>query len=169
MSNVIQSVHQPRSDDNFRDVRRAALMNLPLTPSTLPLILARARDVDPAIRKLVYTSVLASRLPHPRLLSAEQREKSVRDGLNDREKSVQEAAGGMLRAWLDACKGDTRQLWNSGRSIAVEDRDATLSAMVQFLNLFDLTRSGRQVSHDALLYLFTTIPKLSDILSFDGV
>lgn len=93
----------------------------------------------------------------------------MRDGLNDREKSVQEAAGGMLKAWLNACKGDPEQLLNSGRSTMVEDRGALLSATVRFLNLFDLSGPGRQVSHDALLYFFTAIPELSDLISFHGV
>src|SRR5712672_32031 len=36
-----------------RDVRCAAFLNIPFTAQTLPAVLARTRDVDPTVRRLV--------------------------------------------------------------------------------------------------------------------
>ncbi|KAF8635378.1 hypothetical protein AX15_000383 [Amanita polypyramis BW_CC] len=44
--------------DSSPEVRRAALLNMPLTPLTIPHILARTRDTDVTMRKLVYSAVL---------------------------------------------------------------------------------------------------------------
>ncbi|KAJ7863492.1 nuclear condensing complex subunit [Mycena olivaceomarginata] len=65
--------------DPAADVRRAALLHVPLTAATLPALLARARDADPATRRAVYAA---------RAL--------VRAGLGDREAAVKAAAGRMV-------------------------------------------------------------------------
>ena len=90
----------------YREVRRAALYNLPRTPQTLPYILARTRDVDPILRRIVYHGSLSSAaLPDPRVLSIAQREGVVQNGLGDREASVRKATAGMLGGWLDHAGG----------------------------------------------------------------
>ncbi len=92
------------------DVRRAALLNIPITAQTLPTVLTRTRDVDMTVRRLVYGSVLLAHadLPddampgaaHPRALTIAQREQIVRNGLGDREPAVRAAAGKFIGAWL---------------------------------------------------------------------
>lgn len=95
------------TDPGYREVRRAALYNLPRTPQTLPHILGRTRDIDPIIRRTVYAgSLSAAALPDPRVLSIAQREEVVRNGLGDREPAVRKAAAGMLGGWLDHAEGD---------------------------------------------------------------
>ncbi|KAF8636938.1 hypothetical protein AX17_003189 [Amanita inopinata Kibby_2008] len=44
--------------DPSPEVRRAVLLNIPLNPVTLPHVLARTRDTDLTMRKLVYSAIL---------------------------------------------------------------------------------------------------------------
>lgn len=68
----------------------------------MPLIIARTRDVDPTLRRLVYNGSLSSvSLPDARVLSIAQREDVVRNGLGDREGNVRKATAGMLGGWYD--------------------------------------------------------------------
>lgn len=90
-----------------REVRRAALYNLPRTPATVPHILARTRDSDATLRRIVYLGPLSTQaLPDPRVLSIAQREEVVKNGLGDREPAVRRAAAFMLGEWLTAAGGD---------------------------------------------------------------
>jgi condensin complex subunit 3 len=76
-------------------------------PVTLPIILARSRDVDPILRRTVYHgSLSAASLPDARILTIAQREEVVRNGLGDREPNVRKAAAVMLGGWLDQAGGD---------------------------------------------------------------
>jgi condensin complex subunit 3 len=111
------------------DVRRAILANIRIDPASLPLIIQRARDVEPPTRRLVYTAVLLPNIwltdptaagltaakptpasapthtmgpTHPRALSIAQREAIVRAGLGDREDAVRAACGVLLAAWVRA-------------------------------------------------------------------
>jgi hypothetical protein len=91
---------------DLSEVRRAALYNLPRNPHTLPHILARTRDADPILRRTVYAGSLSPiALPDCRILSMEQREEVVRNGLGDREAGVRKAAAGMLGGWVDQADG----------------------------------------------------------------
>lgn len=111
-------VHVMRHDPSA-DVRRAALLNIPPTPATLPPLLERLQDVDPAIRRSVYLVVL------PALADQQPREDVdgvqmavglglgeaaladvVKTGLHDREESVLRAARRLVHHWLRACAGD---------------------------------------------------------------
>lgn len=93
--------------DPAGEVRRAALYNLPRTPATLAVILARTRDVDPILRRTVYQgSLSAAGLPDARVLTIAQREEVVRNGLGDRDPSVRKAAAAMLGGWLDQAEGN---------------------------------------------------------------
>jgi condensin complex subunit 3 len=145
------------------DVRRAALLNIPVTAQTLPTMLARTRDVDTTVRRLVYGSVLLAHaeLPddampgaaHPRVLTISQREQIVRNGLGDREPAVRAAAGKLVGAWVDAVGVGTK------KGAVVED-------LLAFLGSFDLRESA--VVEDALLSVFVTRVDVFDALEFDG-
>lgn len=147
----------------FSDVRRAALLNIPVTAQTLPAILARTRDVDTTVRRLVYASVLLTHaeLPddampgaaHPRALTIAQRELIVRNGLGDREPVVRAAAGKLVGAWVDAVSVGTK-------------KDMILEDLLAFLGTFDLRESA--VVEDALLSVFVTRVDVFDALDFDG-
>jgi condensin complex subunit 3 len=147
----------------FSDVRRAALLNIPVTAQTLPAVLARTRDVDTTVRRLVYASVLLAHaeLPddampgvaHPRALTIAQRELIVRNGLGDREPAVRAAAGKLVGAWVDAVSVGTK-------------KGSVLEDLLAFLGTFDLRESA--VVEDALLSVFVTRVDVFDALEFDG-
>ncbi|KAI0063895.1 hypothetical protein BV25DRAFT_1823946 [Artomyces pyxidatus] len=149
--------------DPSADVRRAALLNILVSPTSLSALLARTRDVDTTIRKLVYSAVLEPNCfssiaeeervvghAHPRALTIAQRELIVRNGLGDREPTVRAAAGKLVGAWVDAVGG--------GKGMVGED-------MIAFLEMFDLGEGS--VAEDALLSVFVTRVDLFDGLEFD--
>ena len=87
-----------------REIRRASLVNLMPTPSSLPAILSRMRDVDATLRKIVYHHVLAE-LPSPLVLTIAQREQICQIGLGDRDPTVRAAAGKVIGGWVECVGG----------------------------------------------------------------
>lgn len=83
---------------NNSEVRRAALYQLDVHPTSLPYILSRTRDVDPIIRRFIYSHALAE-LPSMNILTREQRNTIVKSGLRDREDSVKKAAAKLIGTW----------------------------------------------------------------------
>ncbi|GJJ15062.1 hypothetical protein Clacol_009337 [Clathrus columnatus] len=128
--------------DPAAEVRRATLLNIPISQRTLPAILSRTRDVDDVIRKIVYSHVL-SQIPHPKQLTISQRELIVRNGLGDRQPPVRAAAAKLVASWVDLYGGD----------------------LLEFLKSFDLIVS--EVSEDVLLSVFVTKTEILDKFQFD--
>ena len=92
-------------NDPSADVRRSLLLNLPLTPTTLPYLLERARDLDPATRRALYSRLLPA-LGDFRHLSLSMREKLLRWGLRDRDENVRKATARLFRErWIEDCAG----------------------------------------------------------------
>ncbi|KAH9921582.1 nuclear condensing complex subunit [Amylocystis lapponica] len=149
--------------DTSPDVRRAALVNLPLGPHTLPPLLARTRDIDATVRRLVYASVLEPHcvpdsgaglgFTHPRALTIAQREIIVRNGLGDREDAVKTAAGKLMGVWVDVV-----------REGAQGKADNLQEDMLAFLALFDLAEGT--IAEDALTSVFTTRIDIFDNIEF---
>lgn len=86
------------------EVRRAAMCNLDLHPTTLPYILSRSRDIDPINRKVIYAQSLAE-LPNMAVLSPEQRNIVIKNGLRDREESVKKTAAKLIGKWAGNVEG----------------------------------------------------------------
>jgi len=152
-------------------VRRAAILNMPLTTITLPAILSRTRDTDTTNRKLVYSAVLEPHceagssgqdieVGHPRALTIAQRELVVRNGLGDREGVVRSAAGSLVGAWVDVV-GD-----GSNAKGKEKDKGTIEQDVVALLKLFDLAESN--VVEDALLSVFKGRVDIFDALEFGG-
>jgi condensin complex subunit 3 len=79
---------------------------MPTTATTLPYLLERSHDVDPATRRAVFTHLLPS-LGDFRQLSIKMRERMLRYGLNDRDESVRKAAKNMFNhRWVQDANGD---------------------------------------------------------------
>ena len=146
-------------------MRRAALVNIPLVPASLDIILSRTRDVDPVTRKLVYNGVLQSKLGHPRQLSIAQREQIVKDGLGDREPGVRVAAGKLVTSWFDTAMTEALE---TKESTWVGDDGGVMKGLIHFLGLFDVVGPGEAVAVDAVLSIFTTRPDVPDIFTFEG-
>ncbi|KZT61424.1 hypothetical protein CALCODRAFT_506217 [Calocera cornea HHB12733] len=124
----------------WSEVRRAALLNTPASPTTLPDLLSRTRDTDTTVRRLVYTAVLPT-LPNPKVMSIARREPAIRNGLGDREESVRRAAGKMVASWVEN------------------------QVLLEFLRTADVVSS--KVDEDALLSIFVTRPELLDAAELD--
>lgn len=139
---------------------------MPLTPHTVPVILTRSRDVDPVVRKLLFSTILfmgahsgkprsrkyqsSSKFEHPRQLTLAQREKVVSDGLGDREDAVRAAAARTVAAWYDI----------------VSSGDDSLGDLVAFVKLFDaVSPEDIDVAADALKSLFLT---RNVVIALDG-
>ncbi|KAL4072446.1 nuclear condensing complex subunit [Scleroderma yunnanense] len=152
------------SCDPAAEVRRAVLLNIPPAPHTLPAILARTRDTDTIMRKLVYSQVLENNcltvdqtsmgVVHPRVLSIAQRELIIRNGLGDREPAVRAAAGSLLGTWVDVAQGMTK----------AEDNKGVQDDVIALLKLFDLHEST--IAEDALLSIFATRMDIFEHLEF---
>ncbi|KAJ4495704.1 nuclear condensing complex subunit [Lentinula edodes] len=151
--------------DTAPEVRRAALINLPVTPETLPVIITRTRDTDTLTRKLAYSSVLEPKLGHPRHLTIAQREDITKVGLGDREATVRVAAGNMITKWLDIAMseqdppGQPTETW-------VGDDGGVMKGFINFLTFFDVVGPGEAIAVDAMLSVFTTKPALLDAFVF---
>ncbi|KAI6131286.1 nuclear condensing complex subunit [Pisolithus croceorrhizus] len=150
--------------DPAAEVRRAALLNIPLAPHTLSVMLARTRDTDTVMRKLVYSQVLENNClstdhasmgaAHPRGLSISQRELIIRNGLGDREPAVRAAAGSLLGTWVDVARGPTK----------AEDDQAIQKDVIALLKFLDLHEST--IAEDALLSIFATRVDIFEHLEF---
>lgn len=153
------------SPDHFSEVRRAALVNIPLVPASLDVILGRTRDVDPVIRKLVYNGVLQTKLTNPRQLSIAQREQIFKDGLGDREPGVRVAAGKLVASWFDTAMVEApkteESTWNG-------DDGGVMKGLIHFLGLFDVAGPGEAIALDAVLSILTIRPDIPDVFTFEG-
>jgi condensin complex subunit 3 len=139
------------SFDPSPEVRRSALLCVPLSSANLPCILSRTRDVDPVIRKLLLSTVLP-RLDSPRQLTLSQREQVIADALGDREPGVRVAGGKLISEWFEFVSSQTR---------------CVTDGLVGFLELLDVI-GGETVAVDALKSLFVTREDLLESVTFNG-
>ncbi|KAK7206438.1 nuclear condensing complex subunit [Myxozyma melibiosi] len=97
-------------NDSKADIRRAALLNIEKNNVTIPYSLERARDMDAATRRSVYTRILPE-IGDFRLLSIGMREKILSWGLNDRDASVKNASVRVFaHGWLENTGNDVLEL-----------------------------------------------------------
>jgi condensin complex subunit 3 len=128
---------------------------VPLTPATVPAIFTRTRDIDPAIRKSLLSSILP-KLDHPKQLSIAQREQVIRDAIADQEPSVRVAGGKLIEAWFELTVDEVG-----------EGDEGIMDGLVSFLTLFDVI-GGEAIAIDALYSLFTTRPDILEHIAFSG-
>ncbi|KAI0634669.1 nuclear condensing complex subunit [Trametes polyzona] len=173
---ILQTLFDTMACDPSADVRRAALLNIPANPETIPALLGRSRDVDATIRKLLYTNVLREFLSnkdrpagpvagftHPRALTIAQRELIVRNGLGDREESVKAAARQLLGTWVDVVrKGGPKK--EEAKEEEGSKSEAVIEDMIAFLKLFDLTEDT--IAEDALSNVLDTRADIYEYIEF---
>ncbi|KAJ7242768.1 nuclear condensing complex subunit [Mycena haematopus] len=183
---LLQVLIDTLSHDPSPEVRRATLVNIPVNSTSLPALLARARDTENTIRKLLYSSVLteaASGAAHPRILTIAQRELIVRHGLGDREKTVRTAAADLLGTWIDVI-GEGEQKTEEDLASRLTDiniskteerppptseekQQKILQTLATFLDKFDLQApEGAQLASEALVSVFNTRPDIFEDLHF---
>lgn len=156
-------VHDPSAE-----VRKAVLTNLTISPSTLPYILERARDMDPSIRRIVYAKILPA-LGDFRHMSMTNREQILRWGLRDRDDIVRKSTAQLFsNVWMEdvASSRDTRP---------EEQRDPDgvtppdLHALCELLERVDVILSSQEggMAHEAMREFWALRPDYIEYLQFD--
>lgn len=136
-SGLLEKLLEILQNDPSADVRRSLLLNLPLTPGTLPYLLERARDLDPPTRRALYTRLLPA-LGDFRHLSLSMREKLLRWGLRDRDENVRKGTARLFcERWIEDCAG--RKVPDSGITDAVP---VSMDGLLELLERIDVVNSG---------------------------
>jgi condensin complex subunit 3 len=149
-SALLEKLIEIMQNDTSADVRKTLLTNLPLAPMTLPYLLERARDLDAATRRALYSRLLPT-LGDFRHLSLSMREKLLRWGLRDRDESVRKATSKLFYdRWVEDCAG-TNNDPNQGPTGQRSAPD--INALLELLERIDVVNSGMEsgVAHEAFL------------------
>ena len=163
---LLEKLLEVLQNDPSADVRRSLLLNLPLTPSTLPYLLERARDVDPATRRALYSRLLPA-LGDFRHLSLSMREKLLRWGLRDRDENVRKAAGRLFRErWIEDCAGTCDAVEGAP---AEEAPPPSIDGLLELLERIDVVNSGVEngVALEAMKEFWGGRPDYRDAVVFD--
>lgn len=156
-------------NDPSADVRRSLLVNLPILPNTLPFLLERARDQDPATRRALYSRLLPS-LGDFRHLSLSMREKLLRWGLRDRDENVRKAAGKLFRErWIEDCAGIPELEEGETEAAAGEPKPPSFEGLLELLERIDVVNSGVEngVALEAMKGFWEGRPDYRDEVTFD--
>ena len=152
-------------NDPSADVRKSLLLNLPLTPTTLPYLLERARDLDSATRRALYSRLLPA-LGDFRHLSLSMREKLLRWGLRDRDEVVRKATARLFRErWIEDCAGIRDAEGNRPAELPPPNVDALL----ELLERIDVVNSGVEsgIALEAMREFWDGRPDYREAVSFD--
>ena len=157
-------------NDPSADVRRSLLVNLPILPNTLPFLLERARDQDPATRRALYSRLLPA-LGDFRHLSLSMREKLLRWGLRDRDENVRKAAGKLFRErWIEDCAGTADQEEPvEGEVAKAEPKAPSFDGLLELLERIDVVNSGVEngVALEAMKGFWEGRPDYREAVVFD--
>jgi condensin complex subunit 3 len=172
-------------NDTNADVRRSLLLNLPITPTTLPYLLERARDRDVPTRRALYSRLLP-KLGDFRHLSLSMREKLLRWGLRDRDEKVREATARLFsERWIEDCAstkdaGNETQMSEPPAEVEPEgdqqqpaavkpNPPASIPALLELLERIDIMNSGADsgVGMDAMRAFWASRPDYVDAINFE--
>ncbi|MCJ1438094.1 hypothetical protein MMC27_007481 [Xylographa pallens] len=165
-SGLLEKLLEVLQNDPSADVRRSLLLNLPLTPGTLPFLLERARDLDPPTRRALYSRLLPA-LGDFRHLSLSMREKLLRWGLRDRDENVRKATARLFsERWIEDCAGTRLQAEGDAPA---EAPLPSMEALLELLERIDVVNSGVEngVALEALREFWNGRPDYRDAVSFD--
>jgi len=154
-------------NDTNADVRRALLLNLPITPTTLPYLLERARDRDGPTRRALYSRLLPS-LGDFRHLSLSMREKLLRWGLRDRDEKVRKAAARLFRErWIEDCAGSRMESATDEKTAGLHDPN--IPALLELLERIDILNSGNEggIALDAMKEFWAGRPDYVEAVTFE--
>ena len=136
---LLEKLLEVLQNDPSADVRRSLLLNLPLTPGTLPYLLERARDLDPATRRALYSRLLPA-LGDFRHLSLSMREKLLRWGLRDRDDNVRKATARLFHdRWIQDCAGPRL---GGEQGMPEEAVVPSIDGVLELLERIDVLNSG---------------------------
>jgi condensin complex subunit 3 len=173
---VLEKLLNVLQNDPSAEVRRALLLNLPLTPATLPYLLERARDLDAATRRALYARLLPA-LGDFRHLSLTHREKLLRWGLRDRDETVRKATARLFRErWIEDCAAlpaatapEEEQEEANKKPAVAKAADPSLEALLELLERIDVANSGNAggVALEAMAEFWDGRPDYRDHVAFD--
>ncbi|KAI1477362.1 ARM repeat-containing protein [Daldinia eschscholtzii] len=164
---LLEKLLEVLQNDPSAEVRRSLLVNLPILPNTLPYLLERARDQDPATRRAVYSRLLPA-LGDFRHLSLSMREKLLRWGLRDRDENVRKAAGRLFRErWIEDCAGVNQP--EDGEQPATT-APPSMDGLLELLERIDVVNSGVEngVALEAMKGFWEGRPDYRDAVEFDA-
>ena len=174
-SALLEKLLDALQHDTSAEVRRSLLLNLPLTPATLPYLLERARDLDAATRRALYARLLPT-LGDFRHLSLSMREKLLRWGMRDRDENVRKAAGRLFRErWIEDCAASHRpqqeEQAEDGQQQKPQDKvaDPSIPALLELLERIDVVNSGVEdgIALEAMTDFWDGRPDYLDAINFD--
>ncbi len=163
---LLEKLLEVLQNDPSADVRRSLLLNLPLTPTTLPYLLERARDADAATRRALYSRLLPA-LGDFRHLSLSMREKLLRWGLRDRDENVRKAASRLFRErWIEDCAGKPAATDGSPPD---EAASPSIDGLLELLERIDVLNSGVEdgLALEAMKEFWDGRPDYRDAVTFD--
>lgn len=167
---ILHKLREVLQHDPSADVRRALLLNLPFTPGTLPFLLERARDMDAATRRALYSRLLPA-LGDFRHLSLTHREKLLRWGLRDRDENVRKATARLFRErWIEDCARPRDAETEDEPPTGVQQAAApTMDAILELLERIDIVNSGVEggIAHEAMREFWDGRPDYRDSISFE--
>ncbi|MCJ1464876.1 hypothetical protein MMC07_003491 [Pseudocyphellaria aurata] len=169
VSGLLEKLLEILQNDPSADVRRSLLLNLPLTPTTLPYLLERARDLDPATRRALYSRLLPA-LGDFRHLSLSMREKLLRWGLRDRDESVRKATARLFRErWIEDCAGPRNMPEESKPGASGAPGPANVDGLLELLERLDVVNSAVEdgVALEAMKEFWSGRPDYRDEINFD--
>ncbi|KAJ5536031.1 hypothetical protein N7513_009217 [Penicillium frequentans] len=163
---LLEKLIEIMQNDTSADVRKNLLANLPLAPVTLPYLLERARDLDAATRRTLYSRLLPT-LGDFRHLSLSMREKLLRWGLRDRDESVRKATGKLFcDRWVEDCAGT-----NAGEEegAAAQRSPPKIDALLELLERIDVANTGMEsgIAHEAMRSFWEGRADYRDAMVFD--
>ena len=164
-SGLLEKLLEVLQNDPSADVRRSLLLNLPLTPGTLPYLLERARDLDPATRRALYSRLLPA-LGDFRHLSLSMREKLLRWGLRDRDENVRKATARLFHdRWIEDCAGP--RVANE-KGVTDEAVAPSIDSVLELLERIDVLNSGMEdgIASEAMEKFWNGRPDYQDTVSF---
>lgn len=150
---VLEKLLDVLQNDPSAEVRRTLLCGLPLTPLVLPYLLERARDLDGATRRALYSRLLPQ-LGDFRHLSLTHREKLLRWGLRDRDENVRKATARLFRErWIEDCaalpaapspteEDGPHEDGSQEKKHPNQAADPSIDALLELLERIDVTNSG---------------------------
>ena len=164
---LIERLIDIMQNDASADVRKTLLTSLPLTASTLKYLLERARDLDAATRRALYSRLLPT-LGDFRHLSLSTREKLLRWGLRDRDEGVRKATGKLFYdRWIEDCAGQDKDPNEGG--VVGQRSPPNIAALLELLERIDVVTSGTEagIAHEAMRSFWEGRPDYREAVVFD--
>lgn len=165
-SGLLVKLLEVLQNDPSADVRRSLLLNLPLSPETLPYLLERARDLDSATRRALYSRLLPA-LGDFRHLSLSMREKLLRWGLRDRDDNVRKATARLFRErWIEDCAGSQATAEDGTTKQAAPPN---IEGLQELLERIDVVNSAVDtgIASEAMKEFWSGRPDYRDEVQFD--